>query len=157
MLDIVGDICGIEISALDVNADLETYGVDSLMSIEILRKFEESFLQMQFNVTIFSTCTNITELVREIPVMVGSQATTAVNTPKTASTPELTLQGDVSQSTDICSVLSELISSFTGLNQNADADTAYGLDKFLFIPLFSKLQTLFPDVTLDPTKHSVCS
>ncbi|PBK82328.1 hypothetical protein ARMGADRAFT_1090386 [Armillaria gallica] len=156
VLDIAGNICGIEISAPDVNADLETYGVDSLMSIEILHKFEESFLQMQFDATIFSTCTNITELVREISAMVGSQATTAVNTPKTASTPELTLQGDVSQSTEISSVLLELISSFTGLNQNADADTAYGLDKSLFIPLFSKLQTLFPDVTLDP-RPSVCS
>ncbi|PBK66294.1 ketoacyl-synt-domain-containing protein [Armillaria solidipes] len=162
VLNIVGDTCGIEISALDVNADLETYGVDSLMSIEILRKFEESFPQMQFDATIFSTCNNITELVREISSTVGSQAATAVNTPETASTPEPTLQGDASQSTDVRSILLELISSFTGFeissfDLNADADTAYGLDKFLFIPLFSKLQTFFPDITLDPTKPSVCS
>ncbi|KAK0449459.1 hypothetical protein EV421DRAFT_1900141 [Armillaria borealis] len=162
VLNIVGNTCGIEISALDVNADLETYGVDSLMSIEFLRKFEESFPQMQFDATIFSTCNNITELVREISSTVGLQAATAVNTPETASTPEPTLQGDASQSTDVRSILLELISSFTGFeissfDLNADADTAYGLDKFLFIPLFSKLQTFFPDVTLDPTKPSVCS
>ncbi|KAK0194332.1 hypothetical protein F5146DRAFT_1035319 [Armillaria mellea] len=162
VLKIVGDTCGIEVSALDVNADLETYGVDSLMSIEILRKFEESFPQMQFDATIFSTCNNITELVREISSTIGSQAATAVNTPETASTPEPTLQGDAPQSTDVRSILLELISSFTGFeissfDLNADADSAYGLDKFLFIPLFSKLQSFFPDVTLDPAKPSVCS
>ncbi|KAK0498692.1 hypothetical protein EDD18DRAFT_1153287 [Armillaria luteobubalina] len=146
VLQIVGNTCGIEVSALDVNADLETYGVDSLMSIEILR----------------NTCNNITELVREISSTVGSQAATAVNTPETASTPEPTLQGDAPQSNDVRSILLELISSFTGfeiskLDLQADADTAYGFDKFLFIPLFSKLQTFFPDVTLDPAKPSVCS
>ncbi|SJL08180.1 uncharacterized protein ARMOST_11543 [Armillaria ostoyae] len=130
------------------------------MSIEILRKFEESFPQMQFDVIIFSTCNDITELVREISSTVGSQAATVVNTPETASTPEPTPQGDASQSTDVRSILLELISSFTGfeisnLDLNADADTAYDL---LFIPLFnSKLQIFFPDVTLDPTKPSVCS
>ncbi|KAG7451653.1 ketoacyl-synt-domain-containing protein, partial [Guyanagaster necrorhizus] len=162
VLRIVGDTCGIEVSALDVNADLETYGVDSLMSIEILRKFEESFPQMQFDASIFSTCNNITELVREISSTVGSQATTVVPTPQMASTPEPTLQGDASPSADIRSILLELISSFTGfevssLDLNADVDTAYGLDKFLFIPLFSKLQTFFPNITLDPAKPSVCS
>ncbi|KAK0438813.1 Alpha/Beta hydrolase protein [Armillaria borealis] len=160
VLNIVGDTCGTEILALDVNADLETYGVDSLMYIEILRKFEESFPQMQFDATIFSTCNDITELVREISSTIGSQAATVVNTPETTSTPEPTLQGDASQSTDIGSILLELISSFAGfeisnLDLNADADTAYDL---LSIPLLnSKLQTFFPDVTLDPTKPSVCS
>ncbi|KAK0224850.1 hypothetical protein EDD85DRAFT_1027627 [Armillaria nabsnona] len=159
VLNTVGDTCDTEISALDVNADLGTCGVDSLMSIENLRKFAESFPQMQFDANIFGTC-NITELVREISSTVGSQAASVINTPETAFTPEPTLQGDASQSTDVRSILLELISSFKGFeistqHLNADVDTAYDL---LSIPLFNnRLQTLFPDVTLDPTKPSVCS
>ncbi|KAK0224829.1 hypothetical protein EDD85DRAFT_1027614 [Armillaria nabsnona] len=159
VLNTVGDTCDTEISVLDVNADLGTCGVDSLMSIENLRKFEESFPQMQFDANIFGTC-NITELVREISSTVGSQAASVINTPETAFTPEPTLQGDASQSTNVRSILLELISSFKGFeistqHLNADVDTAYDL---LFIPLFNnRLQTFFPDVTLDPTKPSVCS
>lgn len=65
---IVSDTCDISLSAIGLDTDLNSLGVDSLMSIEIFGKLEESFPNVALDATVLSHCHSISDIVKHISI-----------------------------------------------------------------------------------------
>jgi len=81
---IVSDTCDISLSAIGLDTDLNSLGVDSLMSIEIFGKLEESFPNVALDATALSHCRSISDIVKHIPVSSSPPSETSVfSSPRT--------------------------------------------------------------------------
>lgn len=66
IIRIISETCDISTTVLDVNADLTSLGVDSLMSIEISSKLEYAFPDANPNVRLLSYCKSVADIIQEI-------------------------------------------------------------------------------------------
>jgi iterative type I PKS product template protein len=66
IVKIVSETCDLSSAVLDVNADLTSLGVDSLMSIEISSRLEFAFPNTNLNVRLLSYCKNVADIIQEV-------------------------------------------------------------------------------------------
>ncbi|KAL0948282.1 hypothetical protein HGRIS_010876 [Hohenbuehelia grisea] len=91
IIKIVSETC--DVSNIDVNTDLGSLGVDSLMSIEIFGKLEATFPGADLDANALSSCQSVADIVKEVSSKLGSvQLASSPSSPRTqpvsgASTP----------------------------------------------------------------------
>jgi iterative type I PKS product template protein len=66
IVKIVSETCDLSVSTLDVNTDLASLGVDSLMSIEIFSKLEYTFPNINLDVRSLSYCKSVADIIQEV-------------------------------------------------------------------------------------------
>ncbi|TFK43602.1 polyketide synthase [Crucibulum laeve] len=74
VINIVADTCGISAASLSVDADLDSLGVDSLMSIEIFSKLQETFSDASLDANALSSCRSVADIVKKIPSTTTSRS-----------------------------------------------------------------------------------
>ncbi|KDQ50552.1 hypothetical protein JAAARDRAFT_583047 [Jaapia argillacea MUCL 33604] len=74
IVHIVAETCAISISSLDINADLTTLGVDSLMSIEIFSKLQSTFPTAELNAQVLSCCHTPADIVAVVSSKCGGES-----------------------------------------------------------------------------------
>ncbi|EEB92010.1 hypothetical protein MPER_09541 [Moniliophthora perniciosa FA553] len=144
----VADTCDVPVSSMDVSADLTSFGVDSLMSIEVFGRLQALFPSADLDPRVLSHLHTISEIAAEVASKAGDIA--PVTVPETQSTPapapintgnvvDLVRQAVA----DTCDV------PVSSMDISADL-TSFGVDSLMSIEIFSRLQALFPGVDLDP-------
>ncbi|KII86717.1 hypothetical protein PLICRDRAFT_177466 [Plicaturopsis crispa FD-325 SS-3] len=66
IVTLVADVCGINPIELDVDADLSSFGVDSLMTIEIASRLQEAFPRLDLPVSYLADCCSITDIISQV-------------------------------------------------------------------------------------------
>ncbi|KAL0058113.1 hypothetical protein AAF712_015224 [Marasmius tenuissimus] len=71
VLAILADTVGMEVVGIDLDSSLESLGVDSLMSIELVEKLHEAFPELTIDPSDLSTCLTVRDLAKrfETPIM----------------------------------------------------------------------------------------
>ncbi|KAJ7439083.1 putative polyketide synthase [Mycena latifolia] len=168
VLKIVSDACDIPASAVGVNTDLTSIGVDSMMSIEILGGLRGEFPGAELDVRDLSCCTTVSDICRAVkskvwsstPVLgVAPAVSEEMASPRSSlgmtrtvsegtSSPrtlldETTLQPMLDGVPDVIQILSNVLEvSIDSLGADADLD-ALGLDSLATIEVLHTLNTEF--------------
>ncbi|KAF4571087.1 Type I Iterative Polyketide synthase (PKS) [Pleurotus pulmonarius] len=168
VLKLVSETCDISAASLDVNTDLTSLGVDSLMSIEIFGKLEGAFPSATLDASALSHCTTVTEIVTEVTKSVpagssgaGSSNASPVLAPAAPVHPPASAHSPVVPTLDIQSEVLKIVSetcdiSLSTLGVDTDLN-ALGVDSLMSIEIFGKLEALFPNVELNAEALSHCS
>ncbi|KAF8224464.1 polyketide beta-ketoacyl-synthase [Tricholoma matsutake] len=66
IIKLVSETCGLSTAVLDVNVDLTSLGIDSLMSIEIFSNLDHAFPDTNLNIHLLSYCKSIADIIQEV-------------------------------------------------------------------------------------------
>ncbi|KAI0051416.1 polyketide synthase [Auriscalpium vulgare] len=145
---IVAETCDTAVSNLDVNANLETFGVDSLMSIEIFSKLQTTFSNGELDPNALSSCQTVADITREVKSKVAF-FTSGPSSPSTlvVSEDKLAEAGIPSQPLDQDFDVKPLLAAALGLGAHEITDDAdfesLGLDSLTSIEAHHALQNEF--------------
>lgn len=151
---IVGETC--QISGLDPQTDLATYGVDSLMSIEIFSKLQSTFATASLDRTALANCETISQIVAVVRACLPAQTDPTPIVKSTSSLP-LVKTDDVPSSPPASDVQAQII-RIVGETCGVDPETmdpgatleSYGVDSLMSIEILHKLTVTYPETTFDP-------
>lgn len=157
---IVAETCDISTSSVDVNTDLDSLGVDSLMSIEIFGKLQAIFPTIELNAHALSHCQNVSNIIQEVskqtkdlPISLPNSSVAPV--PVASTGPVATGPG-----VDVIGLVSKIVSDTCDISLSAigpDTDLgSLGVDSLMSIEIFGKLEEAFPSVTLSASALSHC-
>lgn len=160
IIRMVAETCGINAASVDLNTDLGSLGVDSLMSIEILGGLQSIFPTVELNTHTLSHCQSVGEIIREISRQTKNFSN---NDPAHSATPAPSapvVETTVGPTPNITALVSKIVSDTCDINPSTigpDTDLAsLGVDSLMSIEIFSKLEEAFPSVALDTTTLSHC-
>jgi len=177
VLRVVSDMCGIGATSVDVNTDLASLGVDSLMTIEIFSALEILFPEANLNAHALSFCRSVADIVREVSSKVRpSQSFSGASSPpppmSETSSPMTLVPDDklpeptpllVDGEPDVKQVLASILDvSINDIGDDADFESL-GLDSLTSIEALYALKNEFglelpADLfTTCPTARSVLS
>ncbi|KAJ6526457.1 polyketide synthase [Mycena capillaripes] len=147
VLKLVSDTCNIPASSLDANTDLASIGIDSMMFIELYGELRSAFPGIDFDAHIFSSCTTVTDICREVAsVAASAKPAASFGMTRTASVDAKPLLSDVlapEGAPDVIQILSSILEvSIDSLGAEADLD-ALGLDSFTAIEALHALKSKF--------------
>ncbi|KAJ7720853.1 putative polyketide synthase [Mycena maculata] len=154
VLRLVSDACDIPVSAVDINTDLASIGIDSMMSIEIFGGLRAAFPGTELDSHVLSFCTTVADICREVSSKVKSSTkaaasltvTDATSSPRTLLD-ENNVETDVAATPDTALGVIYTLSSVleVGIDTlGADADlNALGLDSLTAIEALHALKTEF--------------
>ncbi|KAF8897468.1 hypothetical protein BD779DRAFT_1667443 [Infundibulicybe gibba] len=158
IVKLVSETCDTSPENIDIKTDLGSLGVDSLMSIEIFGKLQESFPGTDLNAQTLSFCRNIVDIVSEVSNKLGSSM--AAPSPPVSSQPA-TISEALSRGPDIRALVSNIISETCDIDLaaiNIDTDLgSLGVDSLMSIEIFGRMQEAFPRENLDAHALSSCS
>ncbi|KAI0055306.1 polyketide synthase [Artomyces pyxidatus] len=142
---IVAETCDTSPSNLSADTDLEAFGVDSLMSIEIFGKLQSVFPNVELDPHILSSCQTVAHITKEITSKLMFDAS-GPSSPSTLVVPDYKLTEDPVTLDDVPDV-KRLLAKALGLglhelSDDADFD-ALGLDSLTSIEAHHALQTEF--------------
>ncbi|KAI0064076.1 ketoacyl-synt-domain-containing protein [Artomyces pyxidatus] len=161
---IVAQTCDAAPGSLDVNADLETFGVDSLMSIEIFGKLQDAFPGVKLDAHVLSACQTVAQITKEVASKLPADSPGPATPPMVSSTratpPSLPSPPSQHASIDVQSEVIRIVAetcdtSPSALDANTDLE-AFGVDSLMSIEIFGKLQNLVPNAELDAHVLSAC-
>ncbi|KAG6810939.1 Type I Iterative PKS [Tricholoma furcatifolium] len=155
IVSIVAEACDIHSRAIDLNADLASLGVDSLMTIEIFAALHRAFPDAHLNSQTLSICTNLLDIIREVSDKMnasgatGNEAAIILTNMSGASTPKTLVPDDsqpqLMQNMDIN--VKRILSSVLGLPIHDIADDAdfddLGLDSLGSIEALHAFKSCF--------------
>ncbi|KAG6907234.1 Type I Iterative PKS [Tephrocybe rancida] len=157
VINFVSETCGLGGQKFDLDADLGSLGVDSLMSIEIYSRLAQSFPEAHLNSHTLSFCTTVADIIHEVSTKMGSRSVAGSDTPMTAfsgtSTPRTLVPDDALSDSvhdgdlDVKDVLASVLDLAPHeIDDDADFDSL-GLDSLTSIEALHALKTEF-DVDL---------
>ncbi|TFK37752.1 hypothetical protein BDQ12DRAFT_735983 [Crucibulum laeve] len=154
VLRIIAETCDVNISSLDVNENLETYGIDSLMSIEIFGKFQALCSPSELDDQLLATCHNIADIIDQLSSQLGgpsSDSDSGSGSQSGSQSPPTTLvmsgQASVASGNDQDPDVKPLLASVLGvggkdMGDNVDLDSL-GLDSLTSIEAHQMLQETY--------------
>ncbi|KAG5644334.1 Type I Iterative PKS [Asterophora parasitica] len=83
IVDIISQTCDLKPQDVDVNTDLASLGVDSLMSIEIFGRLGHAFPDASLNAHTLSFCTTVADIIREVSTKINSRTSAGNYSPTT--------------------------------------------------------------------------
>ncbi|KAG6855991.1 Type I Iterative PKS [Tephrocybe sp. NHM501043] len=151
VIKLISETCDLGSQELDINADLASLGVDSLMSIEIYGKLAHSFPSTHLNSHTLSFCTTVADIIREVSAKINLRSRAGGDSPRTTfsgtSTPRTLVPDDAfSDSTrdeerDVKEVLASVLDLATHeIDDDTDFDSL-GLDSLTSIEALHALKT----------------
>ncbi|KAJ6585673.1 polyketide synthase [Mycena capillaripes] len=155
VLKLVSDTCDIPASSVDIDTDLSSIGIDSLMSIEIIESLRNAFPGADLDARVFAFCTTVVDICREVNLKLSSnkppspRATHTVS--EETSTPRTpldkhTLEPDIASpdgAPDAIQILSSVLGvDVDSLGSDADLD-ALGMDSMTTIEALRALRNEF--------------
>ncbi|KAA1469652.1 polyketide synthase [Dentipellis sp. KUC8613] len=139
---IVAETCDISASNIQPNGDLESYGVDSLMSIEIFGKLQTVFPNTDLDAHVLSSCRNVASIVAEVSSKFSPEAS-GPSSPRTLVTDDKLPEPSVTAIFDDVDV-KPLLASVLGIGLQEITDDAdfesLGLDSLTSIEAHHALQ-----------------
>ncbi|TFK33599.1 hypothetical protein BDQ12DRAFT_657776 [Crucibulum laeve] len=152
IVDIVAETCDVSAASIDVDSDLASLGVDSLMSIEIFGKLEAAFPEAVLNSHTLSYCKNVSDIIGEVSSKLGgssngdesgTHSTGGSSSPRTLVQDDGPIQSELSVNGDfdVKQVLSTVLDVKVGdISDDADL-AALGLDSLTSIEALQALKT----------------
>ncbi|KAG6866326.1 Type I Iterative PKS [Blastosporella zonata] len=151
VIDIVSETCDLGAQELDLNADLASLGVDSLMSIEIFGRLARSFPDAHLNAHTLSFCTTVADIIHEVSTKMNSSSAAGSDSPMTVfsgtSTPRTLVPDDAfcdlaqDEEPDVKDVLASVLDlEAHEIDDDADFDSL-GLDSLTSIEALHALKT----------------
>jgi iterative type I PKS product template protein len=152
VLKVVSTACDIDASAINVHANLASLGVDSLMTVEILRELQTAFPEANFSTASLSSCRSVVEIAREVSAKwlftspESQQASSGPSSPRTLvhdeKPPSLSVL-NLDDEPDVKRVLASVLD--VGLQEiNDDTDfVSLGLDSLTSIEALAALKNEF--------------
>ncbi|KAF5377903.1 hypothetical protein D9615_006799 [Tricholomella constricta] len=99
IIDIMSQTCDLKPQEMDLNTDLTSLGVDSLMSIEVFGRLAHAFPDANLNAHTLSFCTTVADIIREVSTKLKSRTSVGSESPTTTfsgtSTPRTLVPDDV--------------------------------------------------------------
>ena len=161
IIKVVAETCDISAASVDVNTDLGSLGVDSLMSIEIFGKLQALFPSVELDAHALSHCENVSGIIGEVSKLFKDLP--AAQFPSaSAISPAVTSATSIpaSSAIDVAAIVSRIVSDTCDISLSAiglDTDlNSLGVDSLMSIEIFGKLEESFPNVALDATALSHC-
>ncbi|KAJ7482959.1 putative polyketide synthase [Mycena galericulata] len=158
VLKLVSDTCDIPASAIDVNTDLASIGIDSMMSIEIFGGLRTVFPDAELDAHVLSFCTTVADICQEVASKVKASTKSAapsISVTRTMSEDtswsprtlldDKTLESDAmpDAAPDVIQILSNVLEvGIDSFCPDADLD-ALGLDSMTAIEALHALKTEF--------------
>ncbi|VDB91855.1 unnamed protein product [Peniophora sp. CBMAI 1063] len=137
---VVAQTC--DIANVDTRADLSSYGIDSLMSIEMLHKLQDALPDAALDTDTLAACTTVAQIVQEVTSRLSSPESPASPvTPPSMSSETTKAESQVELgSAYVRSVLATALGiSTTDLSDDTSLD-ALGLDSLTTIEVMATLQ-----------------
>ncbi|KAI0322049.1 beta-ketoacyl synthase [Amylostereum chailletii] len=139
---IVAETCDISPAVLDVDADLEAHGVDSLLSIELLHKLAAAFPNAGFNSQALNACRTVGDIIRGVAIN-SSPPTVPFDVPSPDICPSETSTAAVDEAMEVKNVLALALGvDIDEITDDADFE-ALGLDSLTAIEAHAALQKVF--------------
>lgn len=158
VLKVISETCDINATSIDVETDLASLGVDSLMSIEIFGTLQDMFTDAHLDAHALSSCSSVADIIREV----SAKSTTGPASYKThspASTlvaPHITKDSGNNVREEVLKVVSEACNISTeSLDIHVDL-ASLGVDSLMSIEIFARLGDVFPRENLDAQTLSIC-
>ncbi|KAJ7604989.1 putative polyketide synthase [Roridomyces roridus] len=153
IVKLVSDACDLPVSAVNLNTDLASIGIDSMMSIEIFGGLRLAFPKAGLDVHFLGSCSTVADICREVSLKVGA----APSESKSANEPE----PRPSPAADIESTILKLVCDACDLpaaavNLNTEL-ASIGIDSMMSIEIFGGLRLAFPQAGLDVHFLGSCS
>ncbi|KAF8074125.1 putative polyketide synthase [Lyophyllum atratum] len=156
IIDIISQTCDLKAEEMDLNTDLASLGVDSLMSIEIFGRLGHAFPDANLNSHTLRFCTTVADIIREVSAKINSGNAVGSDTPRTmfsgASTPRTLVPDDafsehtnaaLGREPDIKQILASVL-DLSSKDIGDDVDFEYlGLDSLTSIEALHALKTEF--------------
>ncbi|KAG6829310.1 Type I Iterative PKS [Tricholoma furcatifolium] len=153
IVKIVAEACDLDAQEVDLDVDLASLGVDSLMSIEIFSRLNRAFPNAYLSSQTLSFCTTLSDIIQEVSSKANPGDVTGSETPITtmsgASTPRTLVPEDSpSQSTKYMEIeVKDVLSSVLDLSVHEIDDDAdledLGLDSLTSIEALHAFRTEF--------------
>jgi acyl carrier protein len=163
IVKIVTETCDISAASVDVNTDLGSLGVDSLMSIEIFSKLQAIFPTLELDAQALSHCQSISDIIREVSKQTNNLPVAQPAPSSAPAPPALVAQAAPIASSapvDVIGLVSRVVSDTCGISLSAiEPDTdlnSLGVDSLMSIEIFGRLEEVFPNAILDATVLSHC-
>ncbi|KAK0228850.1 polyketide synthase [Armillaria fumosa] len=86
VLTIVAETCDVSLSSVSTTTDLEAIGVDSLMSIEIFARLQQSFAEYNLSAHSLTSCRTTGDIIREVAANRPVNATSIPSSPTLRAT-----------------------------------------------------------------------
>ncbi|KAI3600489.1 polyketide synthase [Moniliophthora roreri] len=150
----VADTCDVPVSSMDISADLTSFGVDSLMSIEIFGRLQALFPGVDLDPRVLSHLHTISEIAAEVASKAGDNAPITALEPQPSSPATATPAPAPSNGENVVDLVRQAVADtcdvpVSSMDISADL-TTFGVDSLMSIEIFSRLQALFPGADLDP-------
>ncbi|KAJ7133377.1 hypothetical protein C8R44DRAFT_849492 [Mycena epipterygia] len=155
VLKLVAETCNVPASAVNINTDLASIGIDSMMSIEILGGLRDEFPGTELDTHILSFCTTVADICREVTSKVQSSPSLSMTQTMSENTSsprtlfdENSLELDAMMVQpdgvpDVLRILSSVLEvTIDALGADVDLD-ALGLDSLTSIEALHALKTEF--------------
>ncbi|KZV60680.1 ketoacyl-synt-domain-containing protein [Peniophora sp. CONT] len=134
---IIAQTC--DATSVDVDADLESYGVDSLMSIEILHKLKLAFPDIALDAAALSACKTVVQIVDQVALGRPLEHHIAAPPSPDSETTKVETEGN-SASANVKDVLAAALGiPVSGLADDVSLE-ALGLDSLMMIEVKAELQ-----------------
>ncbi|KAJ7621501.1 hypothetical protein DFH06DRAFT_1448289 [Mycena polygramma] len=164
VIKLVADTCDVAISAVQVNTDLASIGIDSMMSIEIFGGLRMAFPGVDLAAHDLSACVTVADICREVTSKVNGSAQAAPSLGRLIApqitTPFVPVELPSASALSVDAVVVKLVADTCDVPPSAvhlDTDLAsIGIDSMVSIEIFGALRMEFPDAELDAHDLSSC-